>query len=242
MTSLTSKFVSAIIIIFSLAICNTYSQDVKYYKLIRKISNGVSDKSVQGGLFITFSGNSCFESNIYGVGINHGVMRRNDEYSNSQCTVFMGSSYWGRHTVFKFNSDKSALNVIFDDDEIYVYQQVSPPQGIKTCSEIRSKKPSSTLGNNTPPPTYFPPATQNSGFIGDRNNDSEATFYESVYVDVDCPHCHRSGECQSCNGTGMIDYTFGEGKLDCPNCRNGVCQYCNGKGTIKDRQTVERKM
>ena len=117
---------------------------------------------MKGWLYITFVGNTCYESDKNGVGINHGTMQRNDGYSNSSITVYDGSSYWGKRTAFKFNSDKSALNVVFDDGEIFVYKRATPPAGVTTCSLIR-KRSSSSGGGNPSTPTFVPmPIPQSS--------------------------------------------------------------------------------
>ncbi len=219
----------------------SHAQNVRYYRAISKVVNEVHRTSIEGGLFITFAGSSCFESNKHGVGIDHGAMKRNDSQSTDQHIVYYGN-YWGKDTAFIFNSDKSSLNVVFDDGETYVYREATPPTGVTTCTPIRPKQnANSNQSVNYVPPIL--PTQQNYGTIGgSTNKKSEVTYYESIYVDVDCHHCLGSGRCQSCNGSGLINYSFGEGRLDCPNCRNGNCQYCNGSGKVKDRKTVERKM
>ena len=221
----------------------TYSQDVRYYKLVRKEVNGVSDASVKGGLFITFTMNLCFESDNQGVGINHGVMKLNKNSSNDVYLIYSGSQYWGKFTIFKFKSDKSTLNVIFDDGETYVYHQATAPNGVTKSSQIRKKQQNGSVNTNVhnSPPILGP---QNFGQTGTQTGGNVVTYYESVYVDVPCPHCHNSGKCQSCNGSGWIEDMFGSGKIKCPNCyggnQSGKCNWCQGKGTVKDRQTVTK--
>lgn len=48
----------------------------------------------------------------------------------------------------------------------------------------------------------------------------------------DCPHCHGSGKCSTCDGTGLQDKGFGVGKILCGVCKdhNGKCVWCNGTG------------
>ena len=48
-----------------------------------------------------------------------------------------------------------------------------------------------------------------------------------------CNWCHGSGQCSSCNGSGILrDNMFGTGRTSpCPNCEhnhNGVCSHCHG--------------
>ena len=212
------------------------SQNVKYYQLIRTEKNGVSNKNVEGGLFITFVGNMCFESDKNGVGINHGTMQRNDGYSNSQITVFDGSSYWGKQTTFKFNADRSGLNVIFDDGEIFIYRQTSPPASVTTCSPIRNKKTSSSsiTTGYTPQPVY-PPMQQ---------------YPQQQYQQPQTPETARPQtqqpsreKCTWCNGTGEVvkddAFELGMGGTKyCNKCGKTVstshyhapCPYCHGKG------------
>lgn len=52
-------------------------------------------------------------------------------------------------------------------------------------------------------------------------------------VTKDCPLCHGSGKCNSCNGTHRINYQFGAGTLECPNCKpDGRCTHCGGSGKV----------
>ena len=119
--------------------------------------------NVSGGQFITFTGKICFESNNHGIGVNHGTMERNDYYSNSQYSVYQqitGSGcYWGKNADFKFNSDKSVLNVLLDNGDVYVYKRATAPAGQETCSLIRKSSSGGNtggvvVGGFTPPPVY----------------------------------------------------------------------------------------
>ena len=90
----------------------------------------------------------------------------------------------------------------------------------------------------TAPPTQVPPITQTPPPT--QTTSHTHTTYESVYVDVNCPHCHGSGKCQTCNGKGVY-LSIGDW-LKCPNCyggnQSGKCQWCQGTGKVKDRQDV----
>ena len=113
------------------------AQDVRYYKLVRKKTATENITNVSGGQFITFAADVCFESNNRGTAVGHGALTRNDNYSNLQYSIYQGNSYWGKNTSFKFNSDKSIMNVVLDNGDIYVYKQATPPAGVTTCSLIR---------------------------------------------------------------------------------------------------------
>lgn len=48
-----------------------------------------------------------------------------------------------------------------------------------------------------------------------------------------CPHCHGSGQCQTCLGRGWYYSPFNGNTISCPNCdrnQNGKCQWCHGTG------------
>lgn len=234
------------------------AQDVRYYKLTRKVENGQSSTNVSGGQFITFfGGNMCYESNYHGLGVDHGTMKRNDSYSNSDYSVYQketGSGcYWGRDASFKFNADKSVLNVVLENGDVWVYKQATAPKGQTTCSLVRSKTSmssssssssggsssyggSSMNGGFTPGPSYPDPIYNNtSGQSSSSSNGSTTTKHQpktahTVYED--CPHCHGTGVCSSCNGKGWYDSPFTTGVIKCPNCyhQDGKCRFCGGDG------------
>lgn len=223
--------------------CNfvSYAQNTEYYKLTRIQKNNVPNRNVSGGQFITFFNSICFESDSKGDGVGHGYLDFSKANSNSQFSIYQGSSYWGKSTTFKFNADKSVLNVVLDNGDIYVYKRAAAPANQETCSLIR--KPSSggntggaVVGGITPPPVY-PVEPYNPTPIQPDNSNTGTTKqkprYEWHEVTEDCYMCHGSGKCSSCNGTHSIWYQFGGGKIECPNCRpDGRCTTCGGRGKI----------
>lgn len=212
------------------------AQNVKYYKLVSINKNGVANKKVSGGQFITFVSDICFESNNKGVGVNHGTLKRNNNYSNSQHTVYQGSSYWGENTTFKFNTDKSMLNVVLDKGDIYVYKRATPPAGVTTCSLIRKKSSGGggTDGGYTPmlyPIPQYPPQQ-----YPQQQNQQKKSLPEYS------PQQQKK-LCKWCNGTKRIEkndgFTIGLGeKIKCRECGKTVlsshyhadCPYCHGTG------------
>lgn len=225
------------------------AQDVRYYKLTRKVENGKSSTNVAGGQFITFLSDICFESNNHGVGVNHGTMERNKNYSNSEYSIYQqktGSGcYWGKNATFKFNSDKSVLNVILDNGDVYVYKRTTAPVGQETCSLIR-EKPSTNGDNNgnfaggfTPQPVY-PVEPYNPTPTQPSNSNTGTTHqkprYEWHEVTEDCYMCHGSGKCPTCNGKHWFTTQFGQ-RAECPNCKpDGRCSVCGGSGKITKRK------
>lgn len=225
-----------LLVLMGIGVCS--AQDVHYYKLTRIQQDGTPNRNVSGGQFITFSGPLCFESNSKGLSVGNGSLKKNASYSNSQYTVYQGSSYWGSSTTFKFNADKSVLNVVLDNGDIYVYKRATPPAGVKTCSLIR--KPSSNGGSSSggyipaggqPPSTYTPQPTPNNNNPG-RDNPSPR-YVERTYT---CTYCHGKGTVTDCDSS-IPDFS-GNGKY-CSECGRHVpmchihkrCPSCGGKGT-----------
>ena len=82
---------------------------------------------MDGGQFVAFVGDICYEADKKGIGVGHGTLKLNKSYSNSQFKYYMGSSYWGEAATFKFKSDLSVLNVVLENGDVYVYKrQVAP--------------------------------------------------------------------------------------------------------------------
>lgn len=237
MTSLMNRFATFVLLLFLVG-QNIQSQDVRYYKLSSERVGGSKNTIVSGGQFITFLSDICYESDKKGNGVGHGDLTRNKGYSNAQYTVYQGSSYWGSSTTFKFNADKSVLNVVLDNGDIYVYKRATPPAGVKTCSLIR--KPSSNGGSSSggyipaggqPPSTYTPQPTPNNN--NSRHNNPSPRYEERTYT---CTYCHGKGTVTDCDSS-IPDFS-GNGKY-CSECGRHVpmchihkrCPSCGGKGT-----------
>lgn len=224
--------------LFSMVIAS--AQDVHYYKLTRKEENGKSSTDVSGGQFITFLSDICYESNKKGVGVGHGKMTRNSTYSNSQYSVYQGSSYWGNDATFKFNSDKSVLNVVLDNGDIYVYKRTTPPVGVTTCSLIRKPSSSSGGGGNFYEGGYQYPTQQPSYQQPEQNQSSGGNPRQLVKEQVRCSRCNGTGRMvyNTYPGTlGQPDYKVrcnecGEEHLKSTGHTHVTCNECKGSGTI----------
>lgn len=212
------------------------AQDVRYYKLTKKKENGKISNDVFGGQFITFRDDVCFESNKNGVGVNHGTMQRNENYSNSQYLVYQQKSgsgcYWGKDATFKFTSDKSKLNVILENGNVYAYERAAAPAGQETCSLIR--KPSTTTGGGSVVVTSQP-------VIVNPYNPTPTPSPTPTPTPTPTPSQQTQHKCGLCNGTGRVINTdgvsFGNTKW-CSECGKTVpdyhyhttCPSCKGKG------------
>lgn len=87
--------------------------------------------------------------------------------------------------------------------------------------------PSTYIPTYTPTytPSYSAPSSTSSGSSGSSNP------VQAHQETKDCPSCHGSGKCATCNGTHRMNYQFGSGTLECPNCKpNGACSSCGGSG------------
>lgn len=226
--------------------CVSVSSQTYYYKHTKKIySNGTASTSVSGGQFITFQGPICFESDKKGIGVGHGIMEYHAEYSNNLKT-YLGKSYWGDDTTFKFSKDLTKLNVYDENGVVYVYTRTTAPANQSTCSLIRKKENHNHGGGGTPyynggNPGY---SGNNSNMNNNSNTDggyqpSQKKRWKNVTKTVDCPLC-INGRCNTCSGKGYF-YGIGNAIVDCPNCfgyKTGKCSKCQGRGTIEKIEQV----
>lgn len=231
-----NKKVFLLAILCAFCVHNASSQEVAYYKLIRANEN----KNVSGGQFITFVGEQCFESSKYGVSVENGKLLLNKNYSNSRYIVYQGSSYWGSSTTFKFNADKSVLNVTLDNGDIYVYKRDTPPAGQTTCSLIRKKNggSSSSGGGYTPIPDYPQQQYPQQQYPQQQQDNPQPTP-----TPTPAPQQERRYPCSICNQTGEVikDVTYSTHTKYCDKCHktvfighvHGICTACGGKGYTK---------
>lgn len=216
--------------------CLMHSQTY-YYRLAKKVVNGNTSTSVSGGQFITFMADICYESNKKGVGVGHGTLQRNSNFSNTQFKVYFGKSYWDNESTFKFTSDLTTLNVVTENGDIYLYKRTTPPASAKTCSLIR--KSSSSGGNAESGIT-----THSTNPIGDNgiypsSNTSGGNPINGKYKTQSSGH-----RCTLCNGTGRkIRENWSGNKTStkwCNECNKQVglghyhttCDLCGGDGWV----------
>lgn len=227
--------------LFCLCISSANAQTY-YYKLTKEIKKGLTNTNVKGGQFITFEDEKCFESNKFGESVGNGVLKYNRYYS-SQYKTYTGTCYYGQNAFFRFNSDKSLLNIETNAGKIYVYRRTTPPAGITTCSLIRKSNYSNSGfidGYSSPPNSTQQPVfggEKHGGTSLGKNEDSDEKARKQT------PTKHQ---CSLCNGTGKIirEYgtaTFGtDSQVYCSICGRSyfrstghshvTCPTCHGKG------------
>lgn len=203
--------------IASIMLCCNVCAQTSYYKLTKKVVNGTTSTSVSGGQFISFSDDCCYESDKDGYSVGHGRLQY--KYSSNGVKTYIGNAYWGK-VAFKFNSDKSVLNVV-DGDNVYVYRRTSAPAGANTCSLIRKSQSS---GYSAPMGTDIP-------------NASSVPEYESGTNPYKGHYETREERCVECNGRGYnVQYIYHGGSNSSSMQRR--CSFCHGKGTVTKREYV----
>lgn len=166
----------------------------QYYKLQSYGKTGIENRKVSGGQFITFQAAICMETDIDGVSIGSGILKRNLNNPN----LYKGSASWGNGTTFLFSSDKTTLKVTSPNGTIYRYIKSTPPSGVTTCSLIKGH-----TSSNSSCGIYIPMTTTPSTHS--------------------CGVCHGTGQCSTCNGCGynrQTKYTCGacSGSGRCATC------------------------
>lgn len=231
-----------IIVLFLLAfnMCDCIAQSTHYYRLTKIIEKGKSYTNTAGGQFITFRDDYCFESDKYGTTVGHGTLKYEEKYS-ADLKTYMGNSYFG-NVVFRFNTEKSILNIIVPGGITYVYKRSTPPANVTTCSLIKGKpsggsggaSPVNNLGSGyTPPP---PPMNNGSGAMPSKTLKTKEIRYKE-----DCPNCRGKGSIIQ----NTYPATFGTNLPDvwCSECgryfsadtghTHRQCNHCRGTGKVE---------
>lgn len=180
--------------------CQCLLAQTYYYRFTKIINKGISDTNVSGGQFITFDGKKCFESDKFGNDVGNGGMAYDSEMSQkTRLRVYWGTCYWGKNAYFKFNSDKTLLNVETNTGKVYVYKKSAPPSNVTTCSLIKKREQQSASPTPTPQPSTPTPQPQ-----------------------------QHWEPCMACGGTGLCTYCQGKGKSWYGNSYE-TCIICYGR-------------
>ncbi len=230
-----------VLIIICLLFCTkSFSQNTYYYKLVKKLQNSKVLLNIDGGQFVAFVGDICYEADKKGIGVGHGTLKLNKSYSNSQFKYYMGSSYWGEAATFKFKSDLSVLNVVLENGDVYVYKRQVAPASATTCSLIRKK------GNSSGNSGSYPPSYHNNSYGGGYNTggSSSSSQRQNTTHSRTQPTKHT---CSLCNGQRRIVkdtypplYGQSNYQVKCNECGGYfmrstghihiTCPQCHGKG------------
>ena len=230
-------FLLTSLILGLLSISGVFAQETYYYKQVNVVNGNSVIAKGNGGQFISFFNDICYDSNSKGVSVNNGTLDRKSKSANS--VQYKGLSYWGNVT-YQFSGDFNKLSVIKQDGTIYVYQRATPPAGVTTSSLIKSKSSGGgTAVGYTQSNTYYPPTNYGSG------NSSQSITQQSTNTQ----NQKSRHKCHYCNGTGdkIIDPSrnvaqFGlsdDVKEYCSKCgqyfKKGThahitCGHCGGRG------------
>lgn len=231
------------IMIFAIVSCSVHAKQTYYYRVSKKIVNEVVNTNVSGGQFITFLSSVCYESDINGVEVGHGMLEKDKNLSTNSIITFSGRSYWDNRTLYRFSADYSKLNICLEDGTIFVYVRSTPPSGQTTCSLIRKKSQSDINVDSPSALQYAYPYNTNNGSSNSNSNttstSSQTKKWKTITRVEDCSQCHGSGKCSTCNGKGWYNGIYGP--IDCPNCdghKTGRCRGCHGSGHIEKYERV----
>lgn len=234
-----NKFIALIVALF--ISMSTNAQVTNYYALTKKISGETQSTNVSGGQFISFLGDICYESNRKGVGVGHGTLQLNRNYSNAKFKLYMGKSYWGNNATFKFKSDLTVLNVVLENGDVYVYKKSTAPSSATTCSLIRKKERGGISADGVYNPIW-PNKSSNGGFPS--GSTAVNTEHEQTLPSRKQTTKHT---CHLCNGSRRIVkdtypplYGSSDYQIKCGECGGTfmrstghthiTCPQCHGKG------------
>lgn len=207
------------IVVFILALTTSIvaSAQTSYYKLSKKVVDGTTSTSVSGGQFITFTNNACYESDKDGYSVGNGSLKYKS--AENGITTYTGTSYWGS-SMFKFNSDRSVLNVIANGN-VYVYKRSAAPSGATTCSLIRKSQSTGSTFTPIVVPDVAPSTT---------SSEPVSNPYKGHYET-------KIEKCVECMGRGYnMKYLYHGGSNS--SSIQQRCSFCHGKGTITKREYV----
>lgn len=169
------------------------AQNTYYYQ---PVANPQDSIVADGGQFVSFICDICYESTAAGLSVGNGTLRRLSAFG-PDANVYLGSSYWGDSTTFRFSADRKELLVEQGGVLRCRYRQSVAAENVKTCSLIRNKVASSRADD----PVVL---------IGDAKKmsyQSTANPHSSEVLIPNLPDPALTGssiKCPFCNGTGVV--------------------------------------
>ena len=200
-----------------------HAQTTYYYKLTKKIKDGVEYTNTAGGQFVSFINNICYDSDKYGISVGNGQLTLDNEHSNNSKT-YIGNSYFG-NVIYRFKTDMSVLNVIVNKNLIYVYKKTVPADNILTCSLIRKKETTSEISTSYAQNPMVGASYNNSHNDIKTTINSQNTVKQKTKVRKRCTHCNGRGELIQHEYVG----TFGN---DGPRVHCNICNQSWSFGTV----------
>lgn len=238
MTSFVKLLISAILLLLFPVLVN--GKDIFCYKLTETSEPNIKIGSIQ---FISFIGDQCYESDINGISVKNGIMRRNEYQSNRNTSVYNGTCFCGGEAKFGFTQDKTTLTVTSKNGKKFIFKRVTPPNGVTTCSLIRIHSPE--FQNSEKYNSYFPNSNiqpQQNSQSGNNTNNHQNSIHQH----------HTQRKCVYCNGAGQItkddnassNFGIEKPKQHCPICGKWYnpnvfvhyhqkCSHCGGTGYAK---------
>ncbi len=207
-----------------------------YYKLIKKIDNGVEYTNTAGGQYITFEDDKCFDSDKNGISVNNGILVYSLENSGVNIKTYLGNSYFG-NAIYRFKSDLSVLNVIVNKNLIYVYRRVTPDTDIFTCTLIKKNRSSIYSSSHDAVPITGTEYTNQYNSSNSQNN-SVGTQRQKTKVRKKCAYCNGKGE--RIQHESVATFGLDGPRVYCSKCNqfwsygtvhaHHKCSHCNGTG------------
>lgn len=240
MTSFVKFLLSVILLFLGHSFVN--GKDIGCYKLTETTEPNIKIGAIQ---FISFIGDQCYESDINGISVQNGIMRRNEYQSNHNTSVYNGTCFCGSEAKFLFTQEMSTLTVTSKNGKRFIFKRVTPPEGVTTSSLIRTH--SSDFQNsedyNSITPNYYNQPQPNS-----QNDNNNSTHNHQSPTD----QTNSQRKCVYCNGTGQItkddnapaNFGIERPKQQCPVCGkwynpnvfvhyHQTCSHCGGTGYAK---------
>lgn len=238
MTSFVRILISALLLFVFPVVVN--GKDVVCYKLVETTEATTKIGAIQ---FVSFIGDQCYESDVNGISVKNGMMKKNEYQSNRNSFVYDGTCFCGSGAKYTFSSDKATLTVTSKNGSKFIFRRVIPPKGVTTCSLIR---PHSSEANNA---MGFDDYTYNNSLPVQQpmQNDNGTNSKQNV---VNKTKDRR--KCLYCNGTGQItkddnapsNFGIEKPKQQCQICGKWYnpnvfvhyhlnCGHCGGTGFAK---------
>jgi len=238
-----TSYVSRILVLSVMCFCSfsSFGKETCCYKLIE-----TSDSNVKVGAFqfISFIGDQCYESNSNGVSVKNGTLNRNSYKSSNGTIVYDGACFCGSGASFEFKNNKSELTVTSATKKTYRFRKTSKPQGVETCSLIRSHSANGTYTDYDYGGNFINNTVSSDYNNSNNSNNSQSSNYNS--------HSSQKHRCVYCNGTGQMTKNdnapanFGNDRprTQCSTCGEWYdpdvfihyhirCRHCGGSGFAK---------